>query len=489
MKINYRRNSFLPLAAALALLVNHATAATWTWIGANNTTWEAGTNWFEGTIPAAANTTELIFSTANQSFIRNDRTIKSLTFTDSSDGQAQIALSQSFTAGAASRSLTFNSDSGNATLTVASGSTGDKFILRTGTLFSNVNLTSSLDIVHNGSGTLNFGGQTIITGAGGINKSGTGTLSLQGSNTYLGATAVNAGTLSLDHATNTLSSSSAVTVDGATAILSIGANSDTVGAVSLKNGGSITGTGGTLTGASYAVESGSVSAILGGAGIALTKSTTGTVTLTGANTYTGDTTITSGTLEVNGSLTGSASTVGNTGILKGSGSITGAVAVQSGGTLAAGSSIESLATGALTFDGGSTFGYELNNDAAPGVAGDLTAVTGTFTLAVANTTNITFTELGAGAWSAGEKLTLASYSGTWNGGLFNFGSVVADDSTISFGGTDWTFNYNDTVAGSNFTSDLTGTNYVTITAVPEPGAVMSLLAGMGVLALVRRRRA
>ncbi len=213
------------------------------------------------------------------------------------------------------------------------------------------------------------------------------------------------------------------------------------------------------------------------------------MTLSGANTYTGATTVNAGTLEVNGSITGSATTVGNTGILKGSGSIIGAVTVQSGGTLAAGNSIESLATGALTFNGGSAFAYELNNDAAPGVAGDLTAITGNFTLAVANTTNITFTELGAGSWSAGEKLTLASYSGTWNGGLFTFGSVVADDSTINFGGTDWTFNYNDASAGTNFTGDLTGTNYVTITAVPEPGAVMSLLAGLGVLALVRRRRA
>ena len=248
--------------------------------------------------------------------------------------------------------------------------------------------------------------------------------------------------------------------------------------------------GGSYTGAANEIQGVIQNTNTAGGGIvSLTKTGASTWKLSGANTYTGDTTITSGTLEVNGSLTGSASTVGNTGILKGSGTITGAVTVQSGGTLAAGSSIESLATGALTFNGGSTFAYELNNDAAPGVAGDLTAVTGDFTLAVANTTNITFTELGAGAWSAGEKLTLASYSGTWNGGLFNFGSVVTDDSTISFGGTDWTFNYNDTVAGNNFTSDLTGTNYVTITAVPEPGAVMSLLAGMGVLALVRRRRA
>ena len=62
----------------------------------------------------------------------------------------------------------------------------------------------------------------------------------------------------------------------------------------------ITGTGGVLTGSSYAVESGTISAILGGSG-ALTKTTTGTVTLSAANTYTGLTTVSAGTLAVGSS--------------------------------------------------------------------------------------------------------------------------------------------------------------------------------------------
>ena len=130
----------------------------------------------------------------------------------------------------------------------------------------------------------------------------------------------------------------------------------------------------------------------------------------------------------------------------------------------------------------------LDNDAAPSVAGDLVATTGALTLDIGNTANLALTELGTGAWTEGEKLTLFSYTGAWNGGLFSFGSAVPDDSTISFGGTDWTFNYNDTAAGTNFTADLTGSSYVTMTAVPEPGTV-SLLGGMAVLALLRRRRA
>lgn len=68
-------------------------------------------------------------------------------------------------------------------------------------------------------------------------------------------------------------------------------------------------------------------------------------------------------------------TVGNTATLRGSGSIGGSVTVQNVVTFAAGKSIESLATGALSLDAGSTFVYEINKDAAAAVAGDLTAVT------------------------------------------------------------------------------------------------------------------
>jgi autotransporter-associated beta strand protein len=223
---------------------------------------------------------------------------------------------------------------------------------------------------------------------------------------------------------------------------------------------------------------------------ALTKDT-GTASkliLSGSNTYTGATTVSAGTLAVNGSLANTSTTVGTGGTLQGSGSTVGSVTVQSGGKIAAGNSIESLATGALSLLAGSTFAYEMNNDAAAGVAGDLTAVTGSMTFDVGNAALLTLTELGTGSWSNGDKLTLLSYSGAWNGGLFNYASsTLADDSTFTFSGMDWAFNYNDTVAGTNYTSDLTGSSFVTMTAVPEPN-VAALLGGLGVLALLRRRR-
>jgi autotransporter-associated beta strand protein len=226
----------------------------------------------------------------------------------------------------------------------------------------------------------------------------------------------------------------------------------------------------------------------GGGIVSLTKEGVSTWALSGANTYTGATNVTGGVLAVNGSLANTTTTVGTGATLQGSGSISGSVTVQGGGTLATGNSIESLTTGALSLQALSTFAYEINNDAAAIVAGDLTAVTGNLTLDLGNTAILTLTDLGSGSWSAGEKLTLISYSGVWNNGLFNYASsTLANGSTFTFSGMEWAFNYNDTVAGTNYTGDLTGSNFVTMTAVPEPN-VAALLGGLAAFALLRRRR-
>ncbi len=202
--------------------------------------------------------------------------------------------------GIASGNLT-KDGSGMLTLSTINTYTGATAI-NAGTL----NLTGSLAgtaITVSGTAVLSESATGGISGAASLIHSSSATSTLFGTNSYLGGTTINAGTLVLGHATNTLADTGAVTVDGATAVLSIGGNSDTVGAVSLKNGASITGSGGVLTGSSYAVESGSISAILGGFGIAMTKSTGGIATLSGANNYTGGTSITAGTVKLSGAGT------------------------------------------------------------------------------------------------------------------------------------------------------------------------------------------
>ena len=139
---------------------------------------------------------------------------------------------------------------------------------------------------------LNIETRIVANGNNAITKTGLGTLTLSGVNTYTGGTYVNDGTLQLG-ASERLLDTGGVTVAGGT--FNLQNNTETVGTVVLASG-AINGDGaGTLIGSSYDVRSGSASAILGGTA-ALTKSTDGTVTLTGANTYTGATTVNDGTL-------------------------------------------------------------------------------------------------------------------------------------------------------------------------------------------------
>ena len=199
-------------------------------------------------------------------------------------------------------------------------------------------LTSSSFVVATTSGTSTISAH--LAGPGSLTKSEAGTLLITSSASYTGGTIVTGGTLTLGHATNTLANTGAVTVSGG--ILDIGANSDTVGVVTLSSG-SITGTTGTLTGSSYTVSNTSgtttISANLGGSA-ALTKSGAGALTLSGANTYTGGTTVSAGTLTLADGTNALADT--------------GAVTV-SGGILSIGE--ESETVGALTISSGSVYGF------------------------------------------------------------------------------------------------------------------------------------
>ncbi len=248
-----------------------------------------------------------------------------------------------------------------------------------------------------------------LAGSGALTKTGAGTVTLSKSNTYTGGTNVNGGTLSLT-ASNVLADSGIVNVNGG--ILAMGANNDTVGAVTLTSG-SITGTG-TLTGSSYAVQSGTVSANLGG-GSALTKTTAGTVTLSGGNNI-GVMTVSDGRLDITGTTNTTSTTVSGTGILAGTGTVGGTV--NNNGTVSAGTMANP--TGTLTFSGHYNAGSGTTEvNITPGSNSNLIVDSATLSGGTVNVVSA------AGTYNAGQKFTFLN-SSTNFGSNNQFDSITDD---------------------------------------------------------------
>jgi len=224
------------------------------------------------------------------------------------------------------------------------------------------------------------------------------------------------------------------------------------------------------------------------------KTGANSVVITGTNSYGGTTAVSNGSLLVNGSLTGSgAVTVAAGAVLGGSGSIAGGVTIE-GGILSPGASIESLATGALVFNGG-TFYYEMDSSAAASVAADFQNVFGN--LALSGTVALDLTDLAAtpAAFTPDTSLSLIKYAGTWNGGFFTYaGNELGNNEVFTAGPNTWRINYGATVGGLNFASEygepggrFINLTAVNLTAVPEPGSWIALGCLIGSGAFLRRR--
>ena len=372
--------------------------------------------------------------------------------------------------------LNFASGGGTETIGSLSGS---------GTVSSVVAGTYSL--VVGGSASTTFSG-VISNGSGvvGLTKSGNGTLTLTGANGFTGGAALNGGTLGVGSA-NALGSSGTISFGGGTLQYSGGHTTDYSGRFSnaANQQYSIDTNGQNVTLASNLTSSGGSFTKLGG----------GNLILSGSSTYSGATTVSAGRLSVNGSLGNTAVTVQSGAEVGGSGSIGGVVNVLAGGTLSPGNSIQSLAVGATTFSGSSTFEYEYDSTdpASLAAAADLLVVNGNLTINAGAI--LTLTDL-AGSPNPFVNYTttfaLISYSGAWNNGLFTYnGNELADGDWFLVGSQEWQIDYNRMLSTglANFTGDyLTGGSFVAITAVPEPSTWAMALAGLAGSFLVMRRR-
>ena len=285
---------------------------------------------------------------------------------------------------------------------------------------------------------------------------GSAKLTLSAANKYTGGTNVNGGTLAFGIA-NALAATGAVNVGGGT--LDLGGFSDSVGAVTLTTGNiGNSGAAATLTGSSYAVQSGVISAVLGGATSALTKSTGDTVTLSGVNTYGGGTNVNAGVLllGVAGALPagGAVNIGGGTLDLGGFSQSVGTVSLASGGIINSGGGATLTGTGYVVQSG-------TVNAVLGGAGSTLTKATdgsasgGTVTLTAANTfsgltsinagtLNLTTAHAGGGAFAvsdgatlgvnlgaAGQSLVTSTLTlGTTNGGTLTFNLGTFGNATV-----------------------------------------------------------
>lgn len=245
-------------------------------------------------------------------------------------------------------------------------------------------------------------------------KYGSANLTTDASTSYDSSLAIAEGTLTLGSADQMLDAGTlSVAGNGS---LDMGGFSDTVGAVTLTSGSIVNGT---LTGTSFTVDAGTISAVLAGSGATLTKNTAGSATLSATNTYTGGTSVAAGTLVVtaDGAL---GTTAGGTQVASGATLDLNSVAYTTteglqlqGGTLQTSSGTSSFA-GAIEFAATSTI--DVAAGATLALSGNMSETGGSFGLTKTGTGSLTvsgssLTNTGLTSVNAGELILNATLPG------------------------------------------------------------------------------
>ncbi|MES2438773.1 MAG: autotransporter-associated beta strand repeat-containing protein [Verrucomicrobiota bacterium] len=368
--------------------------------------------------------------------------------------------------------VTLNDD-----VTLGNGSGGDA---------GGVNLAG----VITGSRTITIDGATAYTDA-----AAPGTIAIirgASGSTFTGGVVINRGVLRIG-SVGAIGTGTATVSTSAGSALDLGHNGTTGSSISiagLNNGAS---TGGVVTNHSTGTAT-AVLTLAGGGnysyggviadgatskiGVTVNLAGTGSQTLTGANTYTGATSITGGTLAL-----GATGSIDNTG----------GISLASGGNFdvsaKSGYTVASL-TGSGNVLGALTVSTTLAIGGSPGSAtfgGDLTL----------GSTAISHFEFSDNTFALGTYDLAQGGSGSqtvnFGGGVLNLlfsGGTYAENSTVrifdfeNYSGTFGTVNVSGLIDQTAAFDSLTGS--VTITAIPEPSAL--LLGGLGCLGLLRRRR-
>ncbi len=391
--------------------VPQTNVASGTWIADTDGIWGDPTKWLNGIIASgsgnAADFSTLDITADRTVTLDSPRTIGTLRFGDASGGQNWFLNSSTSTAltldtgFGASPSIAVNTNT--ATIQVSLAGTNGFVKSGPGTLVLAV--SNSLSGAHNldrGIDGNNDDGATRITRPDAIGNASSVNIRNTSVSTAGGATLQLDGSVGSIVITQTFSASCRNNSTRPTIENLLGTNT-LAGFMALNVGGSnfniqsdsglliLGGTNqyiGSLTGArSYAffgagnhLVNGPILNSNNGAPISLTKSGTGTLRLAATNSYGNGTTVYGGALLVNGWITG-AVTVATSAILGGVGTIRGTVTVQSGGVLAPGDGVGTLAVSNLVLNSGAASQYGLGSNS------DLTAVSSNLT--VAGTLSIT----------------------------------------------------------------------------------------------------